>query len=104
MFSKLDLQNIYINLFFFVVEMASSKQTLNQSVTGYIHSVTPLRKGMKRPYFEGVLQEKHKISKLMVFKLELHSRFQTLRKQVKCGVLFYFLFFCLSPIYSTLHF
>lgn len=67
--------------------MASSKQTLNQSVTGYIHSVTPLRKGMKQPYFEGVLQEKHKISKLMVFMLDLHSRFQTLEKD-GCSLFF----------------
>jgi len=48
--------------------MASSKADLNQCVTGYIHSITPLRQGMKRPYFEGVLQERHKISKLIVFK------------------------------------
>jgi len=60
--------------------MASSKADLNQCVTGYIHSITPLRQGMKRPYFEGVLQERHKISKLIVFKSDLHSHFQTVEK------------------------
>jgi len=36
--------------------MASSKTALNQCVTGYIHSIPPLRQGMKQPYYEGILQ------------------------------------------------
>jgi len=60
--------------------MESSKTALNQCKTGYIQSITPLRQGMKWPYFEGILQERHKTSKLMVFKSDLHNHFQTVEK------------------------
>ncbi len=66
----------------FYIDMASTSKTtsLHQTVTGYMHNVTPLRHGVKRPYFEGVLQQRHKISKIMVFKVELHSKFQTIER------------------------
>lgn len=64
---------------------STSTASLNQSVTGYIHNVTPLRHGVKRQYFEGVLQQRHKVCKVVVFKVELHSKFLKIEKD-RCPV------------------
>nr|XP_055049639.1 uncharacterized protein LOC129435227 [Misgurnus anguillicaudatus] len=53
------------------------KNTSPQSVVGYIHNLSDLKQGTKRPYFEAEIQQKHKIQKLVVFKPDLYTQFKT---------------------------
>lgn len=55
---------------------AGPKNTAPQSVVGYIHNISKMKQGTKRPYFEAEVQQKHKVQKLIVFKPELRTLFE----------------------------
>ncbi len=57
----------------------------HQTVTGYMHNVTPLRHRVKHPYFEGLLQQCQKI-----------PRFKPLRETGKQVWFFQMLYRCIS--------